>query len=122
LLRKPFRVNGRVRSAFAYVSGLGYYELYLNGRKVGDHVLDPAPTQYEKRVLYATYDVTGLLRQGANAAGMMLGEGLAASSLQDKNRYYNRAKIYPGPVASPRGILQLEIQYADGRKQLSNSW
>jgi len=50
LLRKPFRVNGRVRSAFAYVSGLGYYELYLNGRKVGDHVLDPAPTQYEKRV------------------------------------------------------------------------
>jgi alpha-L-rhamnosidase len=74
-LRKEFTLNGRVRRARAYVAGLGYYELRLNGRKAGNHVLDPAWTTYEKRVLYVTYDVTNFLRNGANAVAVTLGHG-----------------------------------------------
>lgn len=74
-LRKEFSLRAAPVRARAYVAGLGYYELRINGRKVGDHVLDPAWTEYERRVLYAVYDVTGHLRQGANAIGVMLGEG-----------------------------------------------
>ena len=65
LFRKTFEVRGSVRRARAYVCGLGYYELYLNGRKVGEHVLDPAQTDYDKRAFYVASDVTGLLRQGS---------------------------------------------------------
>ena len=75
LFRKAFEVAGPVAEARAYASGLGYYELYLNGERVGDHVLDPGNTVHQKRTLYSTYDVTGLLQQGANAAGFMVGHG-----------------------------------------------
>ncbi len=73
--RKEFTLPGRLLRARAYVAGLGYYELRINGRKVGDHLLDPAWTTYDKRVLYAVYDITGRLRPGPNAVGVMLGEG-----------------------------------------------
>lgn len=74
-IRKEFTLPSRPVRARAYVAGLGYYELRINGRKVGDHVLDPAWTTYDKRVLYAVYDITERLRPGANAVGVMLGEG-----------------------------------------------
>ena len=74
-LRKEFALPGKVVRARAYVSGLGYYELHMNGRRVGDHVLDPGWTTYPKRVLYSTYDVTSLLQPGNNALGVMLGQG-----------------------------------------------
>lgn len=74
-LRKEFTLPARPVRARAFVSGLGYYELRINGRKVGDHVLDPGWTTYEKRVLYTAYDVTELLRQGPNAVGLILGQG-----------------------------------------------
>ena len=75
LLRTEFVVEKRIQKAFAYVTGLGYYELYLNGEKVGDHVLDPGMTDYRKRILYATYDVTENLKSGLNVAGAFLGNG-----------------------------------------------
>ena len=75
LLRREFILPEEPRRARAYIAGLGYYELRLNGRKVGNHVLDPGWTNYKKRVLYATYDVTRLLRKGKNAIGVMLGQG-----------------------------------------------
>ncbi len=74
-LRKKFPVSGAVKRARAYICGLGYYELRINGRKVGGNVLDPGWTTYDKRVLYVTYDVTPYLRQGQNAVGVMLGNG-----------------------------------------------
>ncbi len=74
-LRKEFELPKRVVRARAYVCGLGYYELRLNGRKVGRNVLDPAWTTYDKRVLYVTYDVTRFLRPGKNAVAVMLGQG-----------------------------------------------
>jgi len=74
-LRKEFSLKGRVKRARAYIAGLGYYELRLNGRKAGNHVLDPGWTTYDKRVLYVTYDITSFLREGANAVAATLGNG-----------------------------------------------
>ena len=74
-LRKEFFVNGQVKRGRAYVCGLGYYELRLNGQKVGNNVLDPGYTTYEKRVLYSTYDITSYLRSEENGMGVMLGKG-----------------------------------------------
>jgi len=92
-LRKEFAVKGRVKRARAYIAGLGYYELRINGRKAGNHVLDPAWTTYDKRVLYVTYDVTSFLREGANAVAVALGNGW----------YKSRALL-----------LQLNIELEDG--------
>ncbi|MCS7315360.1 MAG: family 78 glycoside hydrolase catalytic domain, partial [Bryobacterales bacterium] len=74
-LRKEFTLAARPVRARAFIAGLGYYELRINGQKVGDHVLDPGWTTYDKRVLYTSYDVTDLLRQGSNAVGIILGQG-----------------------------------------------
>ena len=92
----------KVKRARVYVSGLGWYELYINGRKVGDHVLDPATTDYHKRTLYVTYDVTDLLRPGANAVGVMLGNGWYCEPGRMK---YGR---------SPRLLMQMHVDLADG--------
>ena len=75
MLRKEFAVDKKVRRASVYFSGLGTSELYLNGAKVGDAVLSPGLTDYDKHVLYVTYDVTRQLAQGKNAIGVMLGNG-----------------------------------------------
>ena len=92
-LRKEFMLNGRVKRARAHIAGLGYYELRLNGRKAGNHVLDPAWATYDKRVLYVTYDVTSSLREGANAIALTLGNGW----------YKSRALL-----------LQLNVEFEDG--------
>lgn len=75
LLRRTFQLAAAPRRARAYVTGIGYYELSINGRRVGRRVLDPGFTQYERRVLYSTYDVTDLLRAGDNEVRVMLGNG-----------------------------------------------
>jgi alpha-L-rhamnosidase len=75
LFRKAFTLGRRPVSARVYICGLGYYELHLNGAKVGDHVLDPAFTPYDRRALYVTYDVTRQLKKGPNALGVTLGNG-----------------------------------------------
>jgi alpha-L-rhamnosidase len=74
-VRKEFSVNGNVKRGRAFVCGLGYYEMRLNGQKVGNNVLDPGYTTYEKRILYSTYDITDALLKGDNAVGVMLGKG-----------------------------------------------
>ena len=68
-LRKEFTVRKKVQRATVSFSGLGWSELYLNGSKVGDHVLSPAFAQYNKRVFYVTYDVTKQLRRGEECDG-----------------------------------------------------
>ena len=74
-LRKEFRLAGAVNRAMAFVCGLGYHELRLNGQKVGPNVLDPGWTTYDKRVLYVAHDVTSFLKPGVNAVGVQLGQG-----------------------------------------------
>ena len=64
-----------MRKATLYVCGLGFYEAYINGKKIGDQVLAPTPTDYSKSVKYNRFDVTGQLLKGANAIGVILGNG-----------------------------------------------
>ena len=77
--RSHFRTTGSetnhcsITSARLYATALGLYEMRINGARVGDHVLDPAFTDYMRRVLYSTYDVTDLVRSGENVVGVMLG-------------------------------------------------
>ena len=75
LLRKTFTAKKRIASGRLYISGMGYYEAYLNGKKISDHVLDPGWTTYREQVLYVVHDITALLKKGNNVAGIMLGNG-----------------------------------------------
>lgn len=75
LLRTEFHLSAPPRAARLLVCGLGFHEVRINGGKVGDHVLDPIVTQYDRRVRSVAHDVTALLREGANAIGVMLGNG-----------------------------------------------
>ena len=84
------------------------YELSINGKKVGNEVLVPAQTQFNKTVLYNTYDVTGYLTKGANAIGVILGNG----------RYFTMRKSKNANFGFPKVLLQLEIVFRDGTKQL----
>lgn len=113
LLRHEFTVAKPVQQARAYVAGVGYYELELNGRRVGDHVLDPAVTDYDHRVLYVTHDVTDLLRPGRNALGAELGRGFFG--LRTSTAWNWTSAPWNGP---PRLLLQLEIIYQDGTRGL----
>ncbi len=113
LLRREFTVAGKVKWARAYVSGLGYYELSLNGRRVGDHCLDPGYTRYDKRVLYAAYDVTEAVREGDNAVGAMLGNGWFNVSTRAPWNF-DRAPWR----ASPRLLVELRIELEDGRVEI----
>jgi alpha-L-rhamnosidase len=111
LLRKDFTAQKkRIRSARAYVAGLGYYKLFLNGRRVGDHELDPGFTVYDKTVLYATYDVTQQLRSGANAIGVSLGRGYYAMTNPDE-------WVTSPWHGEPKLKLQLDVSYVDGTSE-----
>jgi alpha-L-rhamnosidase len=106
-LRKEFTIGKKVKRATVSFCGLGWSELYLDGQKVGNAVLSPAFAQYNKRVYYVTYDVTKQLQRGANAMGVVLGNG----------RYYaDRSKVYTDTVSFgwPKLLLQLRVEYADG--------
>lgn len=74
-LRKTFDCPAAPEQAKLYLSGLGWHELYVNGQKADDRVLAPVVTQYDKRVSYIEYDVTGLLKPGKNAIAVLLGNG-----------------------------------------------
>ncbi|MBP7933380.1 MAG: family 78 glycoside hydrolase catalytic domain [Phycisphaerae bacterium] len=121
LMRTVFELDKPIKRARAYICGLGYHELYLNGRKVGDHVLDPTFTNYDRRVLYVTHDVTDLLKQGRNAAGVMLGNG-----------WYNMHTrcvwdFAKAPWRNPPCLkMQFQIEYTDGTSKViatdANTW
>ena len=80
--RKEFSCSAQ-GEAVLYLCGLGYYELYLNGKKVGDRVLDPVVTQYDRRTRYVKYDLSGLLKKGKNVIGVILGDGWYNPSTAD---------------------------------------
>ncbi len=123
LLRKDFAVDKPVRRARAYVCGLGYYELRLNGKRVGNHELDPGWTSYGKRVFYSVYDVTGDLKSGGNALGCMLGNGwYNPLPLRMWTRFNLREAL---AIGNPCLRMQLDIEYEDGstgRVQTDPSW
>jgi len=112
LFRKAFTLNKPIRSARAYVCGLGYYEFHLNGRKVGDHVLDPAFTRYDRRVLYVTHDITPYLKPGPNAAGFMLGNGWYNMFLRC-TWDFDKAPWRSTPAVR----AEIRVDYADGTSE-----
>lgn len=75
LFRDQFKVSKKIQSARLYITGLGYYEAYLNGKKISENVLDPGFTTYRKEVLYVVHDIAKYLKSGGNVIGVMLGNG-----------------------------------------------
>lgn len=125
LLRKAFSIDKKVDKAVAFVTGLGYFELYLNGEKVGDDELVPNQTNYGKRpslpeagiplpddftkykVMYLAYDISEMLEIGENVVGSILGNG-----------FYNPAKFWTAGYGTPRFISQIHITYSDGTEDV----
>jgi alpha-L-rhamnosidase len=113
--RKEFAAQKQIKKAVVYISGLGLYELYINGHKIGNQVLAPGPTDYGKTILYNTFDVTENLKQGNNAIATVLGNGRFFAMRQN----YKPQKWHT--FGFPKMILQLEVEYTDGTKQIIGS-
>ena len=132
LLRKEFSIHKKVVRAVAFVTGLGYFELYVNGAKVSEDELVPNQTNYGKRstlkdvpiplednfreykVMYLAYDIQPYLTQGTNAVGSILGNG-----------FYNAPKYWTASYGSPRFLAQIHMTFSDGTEQLivsDKSW
>lgn len=118
--RKEFKTGEKqINSATVYIIGLGLYELYINGHKIGAQVLSPSPTDYSKNVKYNTFNVTGQIYIGINTIGAILGNG----------RYYTMRQNYkPYKIKTfgyPKLLLNLVIDYTDGTTDLiypDDSW
>ena len=107
-LRKEFLLDEPILQARLYVSALGLFECWINGKRVGEDVFTPGWTNYRKRVQYLTYDVTQALKAGGNAIGAVLGDGWYCGHVAqlDRQNYGDR----------PRLLAQLEVAYANGRR------
>jgi len=127
LLRTTFTVDKKIASAKAFVTGLGYFEFYINGIKAGDEVLVPNFTNTDVReelapsslvgnsfrdykVMYLGYDITDKLQKGENAVGAMLGNGI-----------FNATSSWVIPYGNPRFICEIIINYTDGTQQRISS-
>ncbi|MEM7347417.1 MAG: family 78 glycoside hydrolase catalytic domain, partial [Chloroflexota bacterium] len=108
LMRREFKIGEGALSARLYITALGVYEVYLNGRQVGDHVLAPGWTVYHDRLLYQTFDVTDLLQYGLNGIGAIVADGWYRGRLGFGEGESNIYGEYLGLLA------QLEIVYVDG--------
>ena len=108
--RRSFSVGGDVEHARLYVAGAGLYEAYLNGDRVGDAELDTAITDYEERVLYATHDVTSLVRRGENTLGLVGGRGRYAMTTENVWAWHET----PWQSEEPHLRAQLEVTRTDG--------
>ena len=113
-LRTEFKAKGGIKRATVHISGLGLYELFINGKQVGDQVMAPAPTDYRRTVLYNSFDVTSMLTTD-NAIGVVLGNG----------RFYTMRQNYkPYKIVQfgyPKMRLNLIIEYNDGTRQVVSS-
>jgi len=111
--RKTFTLHGKIRSARAYICGLGYYEMHINGKKVGDHVLDPVYSRFDKTAYYCVYDVSTHLQEGKNALGVLLGNG-----------WYNEQSravwfFHKAPWRDrPKLLCNVYVYYEDGHTEL----
>ncbi|MBL7189776.1 MAG: glycoside hydrolase family 78 protein [Phycisphaerae bacterium] len=112
LLRREATLKKPVKRAVARICGLGYNEFFINGKRVGDHVLDPGFTDYSKRVLYVTHDVTSLLEKGDNALGVILGGGFYRLPTPDIFGFATAPWTAP-----PKLLLDIEVEYTDGTQQ-----
>jgi len=109
IFRKSFKVDKQVKNAVAYISGLGQFEMHINGQKTGDHFLSPGWTKYDKEALYVAFDVTSQLKKGENAIGVLLGNGFYYVP-PVKGRYRKLKSAF----GYPKMICRIHITYADG--------
>ncbi|MCM8730560.1 family 78 glycoside hydrolase catalytic domain [Hephaestia sp. GCM10023244] len=116
LFRRGFTVDKAVRHAVISISGLGHYQLSINGRETSASLLNPGWTDYRKTVLYNSYDVTEMLQPGANALGVMLGNGM-----YNVEQVATRYKKFVGTFGQLRLIAQLAITYEDGSREIVGS-
>ncbi len=108
-LRKDFSISGQVSRASLYVAAQGFAEMHVNGKRVGDEFFMPGWTDYRKRIYYRTYDVTDMLKPGANTIASILGDGWFRGniSIKGQNQYGDKIRL----------LAQLHIDYADGRTE-----
>jgi len=115
LFRKSFLLKEKPQNAIIQIAGLGFYELYINGKKVGDHVLDPGQTNYEDYAFYVTYNIDSLLKDGENVIGLMLGDG-----------WYNQDVVWGGNLTYGKPMLwcQLDMKVNGSMQQIlsDTSW
>ncbi|WP_199693845.1 family 78 glycoside hydrolase catalytic domain [Halococcus sp. IIIV-5B] len=109
-LRTEFHLDGAVASARIHTAALGYGEISINGDQIGDAKLDPAWTEYEKRVLYSSHDVTDVLSEGENALGVWLGQG-----------WFAKQGAYWVADGSPRARVTLFVEFENGRTRTISS-
>ncbi len=115
-LRKEFELKETgIKQAIVYIIGLGLYELFINGERIGDQVLSPSPTDYFKAVKYNTYNVTNEIKSGRNAIGVVLGNGRYYTMRQQYKTYKIKNFGYP------KLLLQLEIEFNNGARQTISS-
>ncbi|MCA8994587.1 MAG: family 78 glycoside hydrolase catalytic domain, partial [Planctomycetaceae bacterium] len=109
-LRREVHFDKKIARATAYVCGLGFFDLHVNGKLIGDQLMNPALTGYDKRDLYVTFDVTDALQTGDNAIGVTLSNG----------RFFAPRVTHPMPMHSygqPRMTGQFHIEYSDGTSE-----
>lgn len=110
-LRREFKLHAGIMSARLYITSLGLYEAEINGQVVGDHVFSPGWTVYDQHLRYQTLDVTGMLREGQNAIGAILGDGWFRGRIGfgggQRNTYGEHLAL----------LAQLEVQYEDGSSE-----
>jgi len=109
-LRKSFVTRKRIKDAIIYISGLGHYELSLNGKKIGNDQFNPLWSDYDKTIYYNAYDLTEELKKGNNTVGVLLGNGF----YNEQGGRYKKMQVSFGP---PTLFLKIFITYADGSKE-----
>ncbi|MEZ4773435.1 MAG: family 78 glycoside hydrolase catalytic domain [Bacteroidia bacterium] len=108
MLRSEFAVNGKIRDARLYITAHGLYEAQINGERVGEDLLTPGWTSYNKRLQYQVYDITDQLRQGNNAIGVVLGDGWYRGFLV----WQNHRNTYGEKLGA---LAQIEVRYTNGK-------
>lgn len=111
-LRKEFRVDKTMRRVLCFASGLGQYEMWINGKKVGQDWLTPGWTQYAKTILADSYDVTSLLKAGVNTTAIHVGNGMYDMSLDKRGGQQTNS------IGTKKAICQLMVEFQDGTRQI----
>ncbi len=123
LFRREFTVKEDIKSALLYITAAGYYIASVNGEKTGKNYLDPAWTDYSKRIYYSEYDITSSVHAGINCIGVTTGNGFYNPlPMKMWGRYNLRDAL---PVGRSRFIANLKLVYLDGKEEeiySDNSW
>lgn len=120
LFRKTFTSNKKIKEARAYMAAAGYYELFINGKRVGENYLDPGYTHFDKRILYVTHNVTPLLKEGENVLATVLGNGwYNEQTVAEWGFHHARWRDRPAM------LCELHLTYSDGTNEIiatDESW